>query len=212
VCLITTLKVGLATSQGRHYLSLFIAVVLWLCAESIYAYFQLVLQIELPYPSIADFFYLAFISFLGYHFYYSFNVWQNANAVKLYSIVIAAIISAVQVGTLIYLSFPTDSEEDFDLVSTIVSLSYFIGNGALFFPTIVIVWSLSRKSLFLLHRILLSSFLIIAIAGDTGYIFNTYLVGEEELSSQNGFGGCFTQYLLSYWSQALYGTTKSHQE
>ena len=179
-CLITTLKVGLATSQGRYYLSLFIAMVLWLCAESIYAFFQLVLQIELPYPSIADFFYLAFIPFLGYHFYYSFSVWQNANAVKLYSIIIAAIISAVQVGTLIYLSFPTDSEEDFDLVSTIVSLSYFIGNGALLFPTIVIVWSLSRKSLFLFHRILLSSFLIIAIAGDTGYIFNLYLVGEEE--------------------------------
>jgi hypothetical protein len=32
----------------------------------------------------------------------------------------------------------------------------------------------------LLHRILLSSFLIMVIAGDTGFIFHLYLVGEEE--------------------------------
>ena len=88
--LITTLKVGLATSQGRHYLSLFIAMSLFLCAESIWAYFQLVLQIEVPYPSIADVFYLALLPFLGYHFYYSFSVRQKANAVKLYSIIIGS--------------------------------------------------------------------------------------------------------------------------
>ena len=194
--LITTLKVGLATSQGRHYLSLFIAMSLFLCAESIWAYFQLVLQIEVPYPSIADVFYLALLPFLGYHFYYSFSVRQKANAVKLYSIIIAAIISAVQVGALIYLSFPTDSEEDFDLPSTIVSLSFFIGNGALLFVAIVILLSLGRKSLFLLHRILLSSFLIILIAGDTGYIFHLYLVEEEEFVKSEWIWNLF--YAISY--------------
>jgi hypothetical protein len=179
--LITALKVGLATSQGRHYLSLFIAMSLYLCAESIWAYFQLVLQIEVPYPSIADVFYLGFIPFIGYHFYYSFNVWQKEKAVKMHSVILAAIISAAQVGALVYLSFPTDpEEEDFDLPSTIVSLSYFIGDGALLFVAIVILWSLGRKSVFLLHRILLSSFLIMMVAGDTGFIFHLYLVGEEE--------------------------------
>lgn len=180
VSLITALKVGLATSQGRQYLSLFIAMSLFLCAESIWAYFQLVLQIEVPYPSIADVFYLGFIPFIGYHFYYSFSVWQKEKAVKMHSVIIAAIISAVQVGALVYLSFPTDSEEDFDLPSTIISLSYFIGDGALLFVAIVILWSLGRKSVFLLHRILLSSFLIMEVAGDTGFIFHLYLVGEEE--------------------------------
>lgn len=187
--LITTLKAGLATPQGRHYLSLFIAMSLWLCAESIWAYFELVLEVEVPYPSIADIFYLAYIPFVGYHFYYSFNVWQKAKTVKMQSIIIAVIISAVQVGALIYLSFfPANPEEEpFDLPSTIVSLSYFIGNGALLFPAIVIVLSLTRKSVFLIHRILLSSFLIIALAGDTVFIFQLYLVGEEEFPNYEWF-------------------------
>ena len=48
----------------------------------------------------------------------------------------------------------------------------------------------------MLHRILLSSFMIIAIAGDTGFIFNLYLVGEEEFVKSEWYWHLF--YAISF--------------
>ena len=48
----------------------------------------------------------------------------------------------------------------------------------------------------MLHRILLSSFLIILIAGDTGYIFHLYLVEEEEFVKSEWIWNLF--YAISY--------------
>jgi hypothetical protein len=72
--LVTVLRQGLKSSEGRYYLSLVIAMGLWSCGYSIWAYSQIILQIELPYPSIADFIWLLGFAFLSYHFYYSFKV------------------------------------------------------------------------------------------------------------------------------------------
>jgi uncharacterized membrane protein len=133
VSLITVMKLGLKSKEGRYYLSLCIGMVLWLIAESIWGYSQIILQIPMPYPSIADCFWLLGYAFLGYHFYYSFKVWKQAKVIKVFSIVIAVIVSTILVGSLIYLSFQTSADEEFE--TTIVSILYLVGNGILLVPT-----------------------------------------------------------------------------
>ena len=196
VSLITVTKLGLKSKEGRYYLSLFIAMVLWLSAESIWGYSQIILQIGIPYPSTADFFWLLGYAFLGYHFYYSFKVWKQAKVIKRISIIIAVIVSTILIGSLIYLSLQTSADEEFDIVTTIVSVLYLVGNGVPLVPAIVIMWSLRRKDFLLLHRILLSSFIIINMLGDVGFAYHEILVDEDAFAQQEWLWPMV--YLISY--------------
>ncbi len=178
VSLITVLRLGLKTTEGKYYLSLVIAMTLWSGAESIWAYSSIVLGIEMPYPSIADFFWLFGFVFLSYHYYYSFRVWKQARIIKLRSLFVSVASTSVLIGILIYLSIQNGGEERFDITTTIVSNLYLIGNGVLLVPAIVIIWSLRRKDVLLLHRILLSLFVIINMLGDVGFVYHEILVEE----------------------------------
>lgn len=182
--LVTVLRLGLRTSEGRYYLSLVIAMGLWSCAQSIWAYSQIMLQIEIPYPSIADFFWLLGFAFLTYHYYYSFKVWKQAKVVKLYSIIGAIIITSILIGNLIYLSLQSSADEEFNMVTTFVSNLYVVGEGVLLVPAIVILWSLSGRDIFLLHRVLLSLFIILNMLGDVGFVYNELLVDEDAFAQQ----------------------------
>jgi hypothetical protein len=182
--LFTVLRLGLKSSEGRYYLSLVIATGLWSAAQSIWAYSQIILQIEMPYPSIADFLWLLGYAFLSYHFYYSFKVWNKANVVKRYSIIGAIIITSILIGNLIYLSLQSSADEEFDIVTTIVSNLYIVGNGLLLAPAIVIMWSLSGRDILLLHRVLLCYFIILNMLGDVGFVYNELLVEEDAFAQQ----------------------------
>jgi hypothetical protein len=194
--LVTVLRLGLKSSEGRYYLSLVIATGLWSCAQSIWAYSQIILQIEMPYPSIADFLWLLGFAFLSYHFYYSFKVWKQANVVKLYSIIGAIIISGILIGNLIYLSLQSSADEEFDIVTTIVSNLYVLGNGILLAPAIVILWSLSGRDILLLHRVLLCYFIILNMLGDIGFAYNETLVEEDAFAQQEWIW--WMVYTISY--------------
>ena len=182
--LVTVLRLGLKSSEGRYYLSLVIGLGLWSCGYSIWAYSQIILQIELPYPSIADFIWLLGFAFLSYHFYYSFKVWKQANVVKLYSIIGAIIFTSILIGNLIYLSLQSSADGEFDIVTTIVSNLYVVGNGILLVPAIVIMWSLSGRDILLLHRVLVSLFIIISMLGDVGFVTHEMLVEEAAFVQQ----------------------------
>jgi hypothetical protein len=182
--LVTVLRLGLKSSEGRYYLSLVITMGLWSCAQSIWAYSQIILQIDVPYPSIADFLWLLGYAPLSYHYYYSFSVWKQAKVVKLYSIIGAIIFTSILVGNLIYLSLQSSANEEFDIVTTIVSNLYIVSNGILLVPAIVIMWSLSGRDILLLHRVLLCYFIIINMLGDIGFAYNEILVEEDVFAQQ----------------------------
>lgn len=194
--LITVLKLGFNSREGRYYLSLFVAMLLWFIAELIYSYYQLGLQVDLPYPSIADFLWLLGFVFLGYHYFYSFRIWKQANVIKRYSIIIAAIVSTTLIGILMYLSFQNIADEEFDLEMAIVDILYLVGNGVLLVPAIVIMWSLRREDILLLHRILLSLFIVINMLGDVGYAYHIILVDDDTFVQQEWIWGMV--YTIAY--------------
>ena len=86
--------------------------------------------------------------------------------------------------------------EEFDLATTIVSNLYLVGNGVLLVPAIVIMWSLTRNDIFLLHRILLSLFIIINMLGDVGWVYHQALVPEDEFVQQEWIWNLV--YTISY--------------
>lgn len=147
ISLVTVLRLGFRSKEGKYYLSLVIAMALWACAESIWTYFELALGIDTPYPSIADFFWLLGYAFLSYHYYHSFRVWKQARIIRLRSLFVSVISTSILIGLLIYFSLQNGNEEGFDLTTTIVSNLYLVGNGILLVPTTVILWSLSRRDI-----------------------------------------------------------------
>jgi hypothetical protein len=48
---------------------IFLALIFWLIGELIYVYYQSFLGIAVPYPSVADIFYLSAAVFLSFHLY-----------------------------------------------------------------------------------------------------------------------------------------------
>lgn len=184
ISLITVLRLGFNSKEGRYYLSLVAGTALWACAHSIWAYFELGLGIETPYPSIADFFWLSGYIFLSYHFYHSFRVWKQAKIIRLRSLFISVISTSVLIGLLIYFSLQANNGERFDLTTVIVSNLYLVGDGVLLVPANVIIWNLRRGDILLLHRILISLFIVIAMLGDAGYVFHEILVDETTFAQQ----------------------------
>ena len=182
--LITVLRLGFKSSEGKYYLSLFVGMALWACAHSIWAYFELGLGIDTPYPSIADFFWLLGYPFLSYHYYHSFRVWKQARIIRRRSLFISVISTSVLIGLLIYISLQGSDEGGFNLTTIIVSNLYVVGDGVLLVPAIVIIWSLSRGDILLLHRILVSLFIIIAMLGDVGFVYHEMLVDETTFAQQ----------------------------
>ena len=108
--LITVQRLGFKSREGKYYLYLVAGLALWACAHSIWAYYELGLGIETPYPSIADFFWLSGYIFLSYHFYHSFRVWKQARIIRLRSLFISVISTSVLIGLLIYLSLQGSDE------------------------------------------------------------------------------------------------------
>ena len=97
---------------------------------------------------------------------------------------ISVISTSVLIGLLIYISLQGSDEGRFDLTTIIVSNLYVVGDGALLVPAIVIIWSLRRGDILLLHRILISLFIVINTLGDVGYVYHEILVDETTFAQQ----------------------------
>jgi hypothetical protein len=157
---------------GKAYLSLAIALLLWLTAEVIWSYYETGLGIPIPTPSLADAFWL-----IGYgpFMYYVFKIYNffHKSASKPYSIVI---ISLAAVIYLAYIVNTTIAASDFatqgSILRFVVNIAYPISDMVLIVPTSLVILE-SRKGgggdLTSIPWIFLS-FLIVTIA-DSGFAY-----------------------------------------
>jgi hypothetical protein len=90
VAFLTSLMVIKTTSErtDKSFTYLAIGLGLWFSAELIYTFYQVICGISVPYPTIADFIWIAGYFFLGVYFYKTIKIWHETKRVKLYSIVI----------------------------------------------------------------------------------------------------------------------------
>jgi hypothetical protein len=157
---------------GKAYLSLAMALLLWLTAEVIWSYYETGVGIPIPTPSLADAFWL-----IGYgpFMYYVFKIYNffHKSASKPYSIVIISLAAAIYLA---YIVNTTIAASDFatqgSILRFVVNIAYPISDMVLIVPTSLVILE-SRKGgggdLTSIPWIFLS-FLIVTIA-DSGFAY-----------------------------------------
>ena len=137
----------------------------WFLAEQTWNLYEHVLEID-PYPSIADFFYLAAPLFM----FISLTIFLKSTIKKIskIQILIASIISSLILTA--SLIFTIDFETETDLFEIIIGTAYPIADSILLVPAIITILFLVRnkKSFF---WIMILSGIIIMLAADTIFLF-----------------------------------------
>ena len=144
--LIVIARQGIAGIFGRAYLSICVGIILWLAAESTWGYYEVVLHVERPFPSLADAFWLAGYGPVGYHLFKMSRFFGRG--VKKYKIIIVAggiaIFSGIYIQQLVSIFASTPETTTLGLA---ISTAYPVLDAILFLPAIVIVWNAGRGHL-----------------------------------------------------------------
>ena len=155
-------------SEGKKYVSLFIAISLWFSAEIVYTYYQSISRIDVPYPSYADSLWLLGYIFMAYHLYSSFYYWNKKKKFSESSVFIITIFSALLILFLVQSSAITYSN-DINLI--LIAILYHIADAIILIPALVLLWNFRHEKLLYFHRALISLFVILNTFANVGYIF-----------------------------------------
>ena len=151
---------------GRAYAGLAIGLGMWLAAESIWAYYEVVLAEESPFPSIGDAFWLGAYAGL---LYYVFSMYKFfGKGVKKYQLgVVVGVISGFAffyLQSLIAVSLPPEGESmDAYLLPLAISVAYPVLDVILLVPAILIVLNSGKGQLTSIPWAFVS-FILVAIA------------------------------------------------
>jgi hypothetical protein len=156
---------------GKAYLSLAMALLLWLTAEVIWSYYETGLGIPIPTPSLADAFWLIGYGPFMYYVFKIYNFFHKSS--KPYLIVVITVAAAIYLA---YIVNTTIAASDFStqgsILRFVVNIAYPISDMVLIVPTSLVILE-SRKGgggdLTSIPWIFLS-FLIVTIA-DSGFAY-----------------------------------------
>lgn len=132
VAICVSLRFGFRGIHGKAWLFFAILAISWFIAEMIWAYYDLILDID-PYPSIADVFWLA-----GYPFIFTFMMLYLKIARKGISKKIVAfvtIITLLLLGITFAVGLRTEAEDDFGLY--VLTISYPILDAVILAPALI---------------------------------------------------------------------------
>ena len=162
-----------SSNEKRVSLILLLGIASWFCAEIIWSYYVYGLDVEVPYPSTADIFYLVGYPLVGYFLYaVSKNLGKENQENKF--IGTAVIITTVAFVINVFLLQIVESSIGFsalsqnEIIILILSLAYPILDAILIVPSIIILYSARRSEQSLKWIMLASAMLIMAVA-DTGF-------------------------------------------
>jgi hypothetical protein len=152
---------------------IFLSLICWLIGELIYVYYQTFLGIAVPYPSIADMFYLLGTVFLSFHLYNILRLKKNILKTKsfLYLGFLASIFPIYLLIDNIYYYeqyYPYYPNSTLDFV---VNASYYISDAVLIFPCIPIILYSPKNDPFIYHWLLIILSVFIIVVADLGYTF-----------------------------------------
>jgi hypothetical protein len=141
----------------------------------VWAYFELVLNIITPFPSIADAFWLAGLGFFAYHLYAIYNFIANKKTIRPVVVIIVSVATAMIFGYIVGITISI-AESSYDqnehqnrMVLLLVSIAYLILDAVLIVPAILIVWSVRAGQLASTHWTLLALALLSTAVADSGF-------------------------------------------
>lgn len=200
------------SQYSRTFGFLVVGLGLWFTAELIWAYYQLGLGIETPFPSLADAFWLVGYVPLTYHLYRIYDTVTKKVTDKDTMVVVSAMIAAVLVF-LLYLIFGL-SDQHQGMLELIINLAYPVLDAILLIPAIVILWSFRRSEPAYTHWVMISLFIIFVTVADIGFDY-ALAVDEDSANQQEWVWDMFYNagYLsiagALFWYNRYLGLTKN---
>lgn len=136
--LIVFAKQGYKGLFGRAYTALAAGLIMYLAAEATWSYYEIVLNEESPFPSLADAFYLAGYAGFGYHQFSLYKFYGKGIKKFAYYVVIPSvtILAYLYLQSLVSLYDLTNQE---DLLPVALSVTYPLLDSVIFIPAILII-------------------------------------------------------------------------
>lgn len=160
----------LEKSELHKFGSLLIGTFCFLIGEILYFYQQYFLQINIPYPSVADVPYLLASLLFSYFLLsclFSLIIRKGLNPLSIILASSVAIFPLYLVFSSAYnFSINLSSEIDF-----IVNSLYYVFDALMLIPALVILLNLEKKDQFIFHWMYFTVALILLVIGDVGYTY-----------------------------------------
>jgi branched-chain amino acid transport system substrate-binding protein len=174
------------TLHGKAHAALAIGLSLWLCAEIIWAMYEIVWQIVAPVPSVADYLWLSAYGFLAY---YLFATYKEFN--KKFRFSKKALIASI-IGGVIFVTYIIGLTTSLSVLSTprsiamfSVMIAYPTMDAILMVPAIVILLDIRKEPLWFTPWICESLGLLLIVLSDSWFtlVVLTSLTEQFWLSS-----------------------------
>jgi hypothetical protein len=158
-------------TEVQKFKLLFVGITLWFLGEFCYSYYQIVLDTDAPYPGVGEIFYLAGYGPLILFTYRSFKTINRDGIIKprviAFVVTLASIIPVT--STILIFSQEIDFQSQWPdiVISTITNYSDIF----LLSLSILILTKLPRNNPYIYHWILFTSFMILTVIADFGYLY-----------------------------------------
>ena len=168
--------------EVQKFKLLFVGLTLWFLGEFSYSYYQIVLNVDVPYPGIGEIFYLAGYGPIILFTYRSFKTINRDGRIK--PRVIAFVVTLASVVPIASTILIFSQEVDFQSQWPDIVISSITNCTDIFLLSlsILILTRLPRNNPYIYHWILFTSFMILTVITDFGYLYIA-IVDEELLSA-----------------------------
>lgn len=174
------------SAEKRLYALISVALILWLAAESLWTFYEIVLGIEMPYPSLSDVLWLGgYVPFIVYMTRTYRSIGSKVTEHRLLGIFLATVTMSMIISIFLLPIFKSALPEG-DLLTLGVSLAYPTLDAILLSISILTVASIRPASngYPLMPAILILVGIIAFVIADTGFGYNA-VADPELLESQD---------------------------
>lgn len=180
--------------HGKTYAAFFVGLALWFAAELIQTYYEIGTEDDVPFPSVADIFWLLGYAPFGYHLFATYRFFNRS--AKRSMLLIVSVATGAIFGSVVPLTILNSSLIDDDPAALVVNVAYPSLDATLIIPAIMIFSILRRGRLGVLPWVLLAASILIIAAADSAF---GYIAATSPDSEIWGFG---IFYLTGYLCMA----------
>ncbi len=159
--------------HGKTYAAFAVGLALWFVAEVVQTYYEIGSEEEVPFPSIADAFWLLGYVPFGYHLFATYRLFVKSARPHTLFVVLAT--TAAVFGSLVPVTILSSSLLEDDIPALFVNVAYPTLDAALIVPAIMMFSILRKGKLGSIPWVLLAASILIIAAADSifGYISAT---------------------------------------
>lgn len=157
----------------RKFKAVLIGIVFWFLGEATYLFYQSVLNIPVPYPSIVELFYFIGYGFLIYHIYKSFNVVNKNKSISRSTIIfVSFVVSLIPVVTTVHMII-NGIDFNSQFLEIAMNILYYVLDTILLISALLIIYKLPKKDPFIYHWMLFCVSMTLVTIADFGYTYTS---------------------------------------